>query len=257
GNITITNLSTGEQILNLAGNSSQFTYQYSFEFCVDGIACPNNIMVGLYESEFLLTGAYPTDGVYSGTGVENGYFDPLEAGIGTHEITYEYEDISCSFYITVFDNITCPDDMEVLISDEAFLLTGETPEGGYYSGPGVSNEYFDPALAGVGAHVITYTYNLSECNFTITVSNPNVGISVIDDIEVKIYPNPTSGIVKIETNGNVDIEIVNLMGQTVKKINSTAGLLQVDMSNYPNGIYVVRIITNEKIKTKKVEKITN
>ncbi len=41
---------------------------------------------------FELTGGLPEGGVYSGPGVENGWFDPGTAGVGTHTITYTYAD---------------------------------------------------------------------------------------------------------------------------------------------------------------------
>lgn len=44
------------------------------------------------ESAFVLTGGSPEGGEYSGVGVDNGMFDPQEAGIGTHTITYTYTD---------------------------------------------------------------------------------------------------------------------------------------------------------------------
>ncbi len=41
---------------------------------------------------FELTGGFPEGGVYSGTGVENGWFYPDVAGIGEHSISYIYTD---------------------------------------------------------------------------------------------------------------------------------------------------------------------
>jgi len=59
-------------------------------------------------------------------------------------------------------------------------LGGGTPIGGVYSGPGVTNDgngttyTFDPAVAGVGVHTITYTFtNSNGCTNTAS-----------DDIEV-------------------------------------------------------------------------
>ncbi|CAG5080294.1 hypothetical protein CRYO30217_01248 [Parvicella tangerina] len=40
----------------------------------------------------------------------------------------------------------------------SFTLNGGEPDGGTYSGTGVSNGVFDPAIAGEGIHPITYTY---------------------------------------------------------------------------------------------------
>jgi len=50
--------------------------------------------------------------------------------------------------------------------DQSVALTG-TPAGGTYSGNGVSNGNFDPSLAGVGTHTITY--NVAGCSTTIDV----------------------------------------------------------------------------------------
>jgi len=41
---------------------------------------------------FELSGGLPEDGEYSGPGIENGWFTPSVAGIGTHTITYTYTD---------------------------------------------------------------------------------------------------------------------------------------------------------------------
>lgn len=48
------------------------------------------------------------------------------------------------------------------VGDPATTLTG-TPAGGTFSGPGIVGSTFDPAIAGVGTHTITYTwYQLSS-----------------------------------------------------------------------------------------------
>jgi len=46
--------------------------------------------------------------------------------------------------------------------DDDLLLTGGFPQGGTYSGPGVSNNIFSPSSSGVGTHTITYTYTNTE-----------------------------------------------------------------------------------------------
>ena len=48
-----------------------------------------------------LTGGLPEGGVYSGPGVVNGWFNPATAGVGTHTITYTYEDLNgCENFTT-------------------------------------------------------------------------------------------------------------------------------------------------------------
>jgi hypothetical protein len=91
--------------------------------------------------------------------------------------------------------VTCPPDFEVCLEATAFPLTGATPIGGIYSGTGVVGEDFDPSAAGIGAHVITYTYtdvNGCEnfCNFTITVSNGVVIVTAtLANTGPACYPN--------------------------------------------------------------------
>ncbi len=69
-------------------------------------------------------------------------------------------------------------------------LGGGTPFGGVYSGAGVTDDgngatySFDPAVAGVGVHSITYTVTAGTCS---------VASSASDDIEVLAVPNgPTT-----------------------------------------------------------------
>ncbi len=47
---------------------------------------------------------------------------------------------------------------DVSVTDAPFALTGGSPAGGEYSGPGVSNGQFDPAGVGPGKYEISYAY---------------------------------------------------------------------------------------------------
>jgi hypothetical protein len=96
--------------------------------------------------------------------------------------------------ILLLPDVNCPDDFEVCIDEEPFLLTGGTPEGGVYTGPGVSGNMFYPAMAGVGIHTITYTYtypNLisGSCTFEITV-NPLPVVTCPANFNVCIEAEP-------------------------------------------------------------------
>ena len=70
--------------------------------------------------------------------------------------------------------VTCPANLTVCINTLAFTLTGGSPAGGTYSGQGVSGGMFDPSIAGIGSHIITYTNATvgcsNTCTFTITVN---------------------------------------------------------------------------------------
>jgi len=59
-------------------------------------------------------------------------------------------------HLSEFDKI-CGEDHPI------FELEGGSPSGGTFSGNGVNNGFFDPKIAGVGNHNITYTYTLGPC----------------------------------------------------------------------------------------------
>ncbi|PKP00620.1 MAG: hypothetical protein CVU11_17165, partial [Bacteroidetes bacterium HGW-Bacteroidetes-6] len=70
--------------------------------------------------------------------------------------------------------VTCPGNSSTCINSSAITLNGGTPAGGVYSGTGVyqvgANYLFDPAIAGVGTHTITYSLSnqsLAYWNFNI------------------------------------------------------------------------------------------
>src|SRR5688572_3651083 len=71
----------------------------------------------------------------------------------------------------------------VSIHAAPITLNGGQPVGGTYSGQGVINGQFDPALAGLGTHTITYQYSdingcSNQATGTISVGNiPDASVS--------------------------------------------------------------------------------
>jgi PKD repeat protein len=113
---------------------------------------------------FDLVNGLPAGGVYSGNGVDNNMFAPTVAGTGVHEITYIYQDgngCSDTATNTIKVNESPVTSLAafnpVCANAASFTLTGGLPEGGTFSGTGVANGMFDPAVAGAGDHVIAYT----------------------------------------------------------------------------------------------------
>jgi len=78
-----------------------------------------------------------------------------------------------------------------------------------------------------------------------------------------VYPNPTTSTATIAfdqlTPGSkYEIHVTDIMGKTIIKqsaiANGVKNTSQLDLSKYPNGIYIVTLITNEEAKTLKVYK---
>jgi hypothetical protein len=149
----------------------------------------------------------------------------------------------------------------------AFTLTGGSPAGGTYSGPGVSGNVFDPAVAGAGLHTITYTYTDSAgCTGTAT---EQVFVDVCSGISSStlsagmiLYPNPSEGDFTLEytnTSGETEAQFVmmNSLGQVVenRKLICTPGTNRwiIDADMYAAGIYFINFTAGTEVHSKKLE----
>ena len=73
--------------------------------------------------------------------------------------------------------------------------------------------------------------------------------------EIAIYPNPTSDIVNIVTNGNAQrVEIANVDGQIVSNEVVSSDVVTISLEAQPAGMYFVRIYTANEIVVRKVTK---
>gem|GEM_PF-6004356 len=87
---------------------------------------------------------------------------------------------------------------------------------------------------------------------------PPTGVDnfTMEDKEVRVYPNPTSGNLHIETAGNAPvkmIEVFNLQGkQVLQQVNPENNLL--NLADFRSGIYFLKIHTASAMLTRKIVK---
>jgi hypothetical protein len=62
---------------------------------------------------------------------------------------------------------------------------------------------------------------------------------------LKLYPNPTSGVLNIEGEGMVSFEVYNTVGQRVMTQEVNGNAAQVNTESLNNGIYFLRILAND------------
>jgi gingipain R len=58
-----------------------------------------------------------------------------------------------------------------------------------------------------------------------------------------IYPNPTTGKITIEGNGVIHIEIYDVQGRKLVEHDNISEIISINVSNYDNGIYFVKLFT--------------
>lgn len=156
---------------------------------------------------------------------------------------------------------------QMCASDAPLTLTGGTPAGGAYSGNGVTNGVFDPVAAGVGGHVITYTYtaangcvgsatssisvNNSPPKPTVSYSNFVLKASPISssytyqwlDAQGNPLPGASDTVFIPTTTGNYAVRIAMLNGCTntsdfitVNQIGLNEYTLTTGIKTYPNPV---------------------
>lgn len=88
------------------------------------------------------------------------------------------------------------------------------------------------------------------CPQSVTISNVAVEENAINDIMV--YPNPANAYLNIEAKNMNHICIVNALGQVVydKEVGSEKEI--IDMTQYKDGIYLVRVTTENGVVVKQV-----
>ncbi|CAN5651439.1 hypothetical protein BH11BAC1_BH11BAC1_01380 [soil metagenome] len=146
-------------------------------------------------------------------------------------------------------------------------MTG-TPIGGQFSGPGCTgpaNRYFDPALAGTGDHIITYTYTnfTSGCvNSTTTTTHVDLCTSIPQQSFIprfNLYPNPNTGIFTIDfyldKSKPLNLGVTDVTGRTVynETIHAEAGVQSytLKLAQLAKGIYNLKVSGEEGMVTKR------
>lgn len=216
-----------------------------------------------------LSGGLPTGGVYQGTGISGGTsFNPSVAGAGIFEIKYVYTESSNGCKDTATKNISVYSLPTVTwtsvlanccLNDQPIPLSGGLPTDGTYSGTGVSQNSFNPSIAGLGTHQLTYTYIdphscSSSANQSITVDV----CSGISEQEGEISVWVEAGQIIFSQNhyfeSNFQVEVYDSKGQKIlsDKFNGNCFRCSLTKKLLSSGIYYVHFGNGTKEKSFKI-----
>lgn len=87
------------------------------------------------------------------------------------------------------------------------------------------------------------------------IDNDSLASNAFESASFAAYPNPVTDILNLSYSKNIDkVQVMNLLGQEVqtKAINATNA--KVDMSNLASGTYLVKVTSDNQVKTLKVVK---
>jgi hypothetical protein len=95
-------------------------------------------------------------------------------------------------------------------------------------------------------------------NFTTTLAKPNamttaqLSVSAFELNSLKLYPNPSTGIITINTETSVNVNIVDVTGKVVFVANNVTKDKNIDLSGLQKGVYLAQISSENATTTEKI-----
>ena len=88
-------------------------------------------------------------------------------------------------------------------------------------------------------------------------NSQQAGPSVLDDGNMRLYPNPTQGVVVFETTDGGDVTQYRLSdagGKLIETERAASSPLRLDLSDHPAGVYLLEVILKKERKYYKIIK---
>jgi hypothetical protein len=104
-----------------------------------------------------------------------------------------------------------------------------------------------------GGVAANYTFTYVNGTLTVTV---NTAVSALPDKEVEVYPNPVADVLIINNNSNgyMGIKVLAIDGAIMKSLNTSETTVNINVRNYPAGVYLVKVSTNNGLIIKQIIK---
>lgn len=123
--------------------------------------------------------------------------------------------------------------------------------------PMMSGAEMDAAELEVFDVCFTITYSGTDDDPTndegcITVTRLLVGLDSEAKNALSVYPNPANNVLNIENAQGATVSVYNMIGQELVKVNVNDNMQAINVSELPEGSYVVRIANGAKIKAQKL-----
>tara|TARA_R110001606_G_scaffold6617_1_gene29698 strand:+ start:8467 stop:10041 length:1575 start_codon:yes stop_codon:yes gene_type:complete len=146
------------------------------------------------------------------------------------EITYYYDDV----------------DLGTVTHDNAVLQVKNDAD--------LWNNFADEDTDTDNQIVHTFNSEIQFKSFTASASTTILSVnSLTENLEISMFPNPVSSVLNINYDGNLSTKIFDFLGRSVIKTKSKT----INMSNLPNGLYIIQtkdILSNKTNSYKVVKK---
>lgn len=100
----------------------------------------------------------------------------------------------------------------------------------------------------------TYNYGSYQHSSFMYFENTDLNLSIDNnqEIDLQLYPNPTTNVLNIETELNIEkVEIFDMQGKMVQKLNPESKT--IDVSDFKSGLYYLILYSEDNVIRKKFE----
>ena len=117
-----------------------------------------------------------------------------------------------------------------------------------------TSEVLTGLTQGTTYFVQVWSNSAEQGTFALRLSD-GLGNNSFDSSNFTYYPNPVKNTLNLSYNQEIsNVEVFNLLGQKVSSNVINANAAQIDMSNLSKGAYMVKVTSNNQLKTIKVIK---
>jgi hypothetical protein len=239
------------QFGNITGSGESSSQFGVFNQSFDGY---QRIRVNNNNNPLILSGAYITNTTYAYLSMLNG--DMFATQFGDTSNTAGGEDW---FLLTIYginDTLGYSDSIEFYLADYRFADNTQDyiiDQWTWVDLTSLGSVYgldFKLTSSDVGQYGMNTPAYFAMDNLMVDFTNVNETTSNI----ITAYPNPTTGILNIETDINTKISLYNINGQLIKTTISNSNQISWDLSILNSGVYFIQSENNGIISTQKVVK---
>ncbi|MBI4649593.1 MAG: T9SS type A sorting domain-containing protein, partial [Bacteroidia bacterium] len=177
--------------------------------------------------------------------------------------------VTNTYIVTVTDVNDCSNNDSVLVTVNSIpptptitlngniFTSSSTTDNQWYNQNGLiygaTSQTYTAIITGDYFVIVTQDSCISDTSNVIHFSATGIYEKLISE-SIKVYPNPANDKIEIDGLQAGKIELMNLQGQVIKKINVSSTKTRLDISKLSGGVYIMRIKTNDGIIMKKLVK---
>jgi hypothetical protein len=266
---TLTNANGCDSIVTL-----NLTITYSVSTTDEVSICPSALPYEYNEQLFSEAGTYEVrltaangcDSIVAFTlNVYEGFHETINVDVCANEMPYIYEDTTLNeagTYTFIYPYSPCDSVVTLVLNvhEIPVISVSQTTSGNEITitADGASTYEWEtgettPSITVEAANDTIWVIGYSEYNCADTAEVIINELTGIDEIEstINIYPIPSNGIVFVEGENMISVDVVDLNGKIVRTIPANSNRTEIEL-DVPNGEYFLRIETETGLLTRKI-----